>query len=59
MRKAYCVYMVASRKNGVLYVGVTSNLLKRVWEHKKGLVMGFTKKYNVKNPNWFDLYNEL
>ena len=46
MRKYY-VYILASRRNGTLYIGITSDLVKRVYEHKQGLVGGFTKKYNV------------
>ncbi len=44
---SYFVYILASKKNGTLYIGVTSNLIKRIWEHKQGLVEGFTNKYNV------------
>ena len=43
----YFVYIMASQKNGTLYIGVTSDIVKRVYEHKMGLVEGFTKKYNV------------
>ncbi|WP_244127170.1 GIY-YIG nuclease family protein [Candidatus Sarmatiella mevalonica] len=42
------VYIVASKRNGTLYVGVTSNLIKRVYEHKEGVIEGFTKKYGCK-----------
>jgi putative endonuclease len=42
------VYIMANRINGTLYVGVTSNLARRVWEHRKGLVEGFTKRYGLK-----------
>ena len=45
--KSYFVYILASKKNGTLYVGVTSNLEKRIWEHKNKVVEGFTEKYNV------------
>ena len=45
--KEYYVYILASKKNGTLYIGVTSNLIKRVWEHKSDLVKGFTKTYGV------------
>jgi putative endonuclease len=45
--KVFYVYILASKRNGTLYVGVTSNLVKRIWEHKNKLVDGFTKKYNV------------
>ena len=43
----YYIYILASRKNGTLYIGVTNNLLKRVYEHKNDLVEGFTKKYGI------------
>ncbi len=45
--KQYFVYILASKPNGTLYIGVTSDLVKRVYEHKKKLADGFTKKYNV------------
>ena len=48
MRKNFCVYILASKRNGTLYVGVTSDLIKRIWQHKEGLVGGFTKEYHVK-----------
>jgi putative endonuclease len=41
------VYILASKRNGTLYVGITNNLAHRVWEHKQGLVKGFTKRYDV------------
>lgn len=41
------VYILASKKNGTLYIGVTSGLIKRIWEHKNGFIDGFTKKYKV------------
>ena len=43
----YYVYILASKRNGTLYVGVTNNLIKRIYEHKNGLLEGFTKKYNI------------
>ncbi len=52
--KSYYVYILGSRRNGTLYVGVTNNLLRRVGEHKSGLVEGFTKKYGVKNLFYFE-----
>jgi len=47
MQKNFTVYILASKRNGTLYIGVTSDLVKRVWEHKNHLVEGFTKKYGV------------
>ena len=43
-----CVYILASKRNGTLYVGVTSELVRRVWEHRSGDIVGFTKKYGTK-----------
>jgi putative endonuclease len=48
MPKSYYVYILASRRNGTLYVGVTSNIAQRSWIHRDGLVPGFTKKHGVK-----------
>lgn len=45
MEKYSYVYIVTNRKNGTLYIGVTTNLIKRIWEHKNKIVEGFTKKY--------------
>lgn len=50
----FFVYMMASRKNGTLYIGVTSDIKKRVWEHKNNVVEGFTKKYCVHNLVWYE-----
>ena len=47
MDKQPCVYLLASKRNGTLYVGVTSNLIRRVWEHREHLGEGFTWKYQV------------
>jgi putative endonuclease len=52
MQKSPCVYVLASRPNGTFYVGLTSDLLKRVWEHKNDLVGGFTKRYGVHKLVW-------
>jgi putative endonuclease len=51
---SYYVYLLASRRNGTLYVGMTSDLIRRVWEHRSGLVEGFTKKYRVHHLVWFE-----
>jgi putative endonuclease len=47
MNRTCYVYILASKRNGTLYIGMTNNLARRVWEHQQGLVEGFTKKYNV------------
>ncbi len=54
MTKHPCVYILASQRNGTLYVGVTSNLLKRVWEHRNGVVSGFTKRYRIHHLVYFE-----
>ncbi|OGX06662.1 MAG: GIY-YIG nuclease [Omnitrophica bacterium RIFCSPLOWO2_12_FULL_50_11] len=54
MNKEPCVYLMASRRNGTLYTGVTSNLAKRVWEHKNNVVEGFTKRYGVHRLVWYE-----
>lgn len=54
MDRLPCVYILASGRNGTLYVGVTSNLVKRVYEHKQDLVDGFTKRYGVHSLVWFE-----
>ena len=48
--------MLASDRNGTIYTGVTSDLVKRIWEHKEGLVPGFTKEYGVHKLVWFELH---
>ncbi len=59
MQKSPCVYILASRRNGTLYAGVTSDLLKRVWEHKNDLVEGFTKKYGVHMLVWYEFHESM
>ena len=48
MSKTYYVYIVASQRNGTIYVGMTNDICRRAWEHREGLVPGFTKRYGVK-----------
>lgn len=54
-----CVYLLASRRNGTLYVGVTSNLPKRIYEHKSGAVDGFTRRYHVHQLVWFEPHTTM
>ena len=52
-------YIMASQRNGTLYLGVTSDLPKRAWEHRNGVVEGFTKKYGCKLLVWYQAYDSL
>jgi putative endonuclease len=56
MRKQPCVYLLASRYQGTLYLGVTSDLVKRVWEHKNDVVEGFSKRYGVHHLVWHEIH---
>jgi putative endonuclease len=56
MERQPCVYLLASKRNGTLYTGVTSSLTKRIWEHKHNLVEGFTKKYSVHTLVWYEVH---
>lgn len=56
MTKQYYVYFMASKRNGTIYVGVTSDLKKRVYEHKNQYTDGFTKRYGCKNLVWFEVH---
>ena len=58
MDKTFYVYILASARYGTLYVGVTSNLVKRVWEHREGFVAGFTKEHGVKQLVWFETHTD-
>ena len=53
------MYVLASGRNGTLYVGVTSELRKRVWEHKQGVVDGFSKRYGTKTLVWFERHESM
>ena len=59
MQRQPAVYIPASRRNGTLYVGVTSNLVRRVWEHRNGLGDGFTKRYRVHRLVYFELIDSM
>jgi putative endonuclease len=55
--KQFCVYILASQRNGTLYIGVTSNLIQRIWQHKQGVTDGFTKRYGVKHLVHFEVHD--
>ena len=53
---SFSVYMLASRRNGTLYVGMTDDIVRRAWEHRIGAVPGFTKQYDVKLLVWYEVH---
>ena len=55
----YYIYILASKRNGTLYIGMTNNLLRRVYEHKNALVDGFTKKYSVKSLVYYEQIDDV
>jgi putative endonuclease len=57
--KRPCVYMLASDRNGTLYIGVTSNLVQRVWQHREDLVDGFTQRYSAHALVWFEIHETM
>ena len=59
MEKQPCVYILTNKRNGTLYVGVTSDLPKRVWEHKNKIVKGFTQKYGLGRLVWYVLHETM
>ncbi|MBU4017079.1 GIY-YIG nuclease family protein [Patescibacteria group bacterium] len=58
MRKTYCVYILTNN-SGTLYIGITSNLIKRLWEHKNKVVKGFTEKYNIYKLIYYEIYENV
>jgi putative endonuclease len=59
MSKQPAVYILANKRNGTLYIGVTSDLIKRVWEHRNNSVEGFTIRYRVHNLVWYELHGSM
>ncbi len=59
MSKSYYVYILASKKNGTLYTGVTNNLERRIYEHKNNMIKGFTQKYKVHKLVYFEETNDI
>ena len=58
MDRNYYVYILASRRNGTLYIGVTSDLINRTWEHRNKVIEGFTKKYSIDNLVYFEQFSD-
>ena len=59
MDMSFFVYILASKRNGTLYIGVTNDLMRRCWEHREGLVPGFTKTYGVKLLVYYETFQDI
>jgi putative endonuclease len=59
MKRQPAVYILANNRNGTLYIGVTSDLIKRVWQHKNNVVKGFTEKYGVHQLVYYELHDTM
>ena len=59
MEKYYHIYILASKRNGTLYIGVTSDLVRRVYEHKNNLIAGFTSRYKVHKLVYYEEFNDV
>jgi putative endonuclease len=59
VNKQPAVYILVSKRNGTLYIGVTSDLVKRIWEHRNSMVEGFTKRYGVHQLVWYELHGSM
>jgi putative endonuclease len=59
MNKQYYVYIMTNKKNGTLYIGVTSNLIKRLWDHKNKTTKGFTSKYNLTRLVYYEIHESI
>ena len=57
--KQPCVYLLANKKNGTLYLGVTSDLIRRIWEHKNNVIEGFTKWHQIHNLVWYEVHIDM
>lgn len=57
--KQYYVYILTNRPFGTFYTGVTNDLVRRVWEHKEGIILGFTKKHNIKILVYYEVFNDI
>ena len=59
MNKQGYIYILFNKRNGTLYTGVTSNLVKRIYEHKNKVVDGFTKKYNIDKLGYYEVFDDI
>ena len=58
-QKQYYVYLLASKRNGTLYIGVTDNLARRIWEHRNKITKSFTQKYNVNQLIYYEIFTDI
>jgi putative endonuclease len=58
-QKTPCVYILTNKPNGVLYIGVTTNLVQRTWQHRQKLVTGFSNKYNLQRLVWYERHESI
>ena len=59
MTKEYYIYILTNKRKGTFYTGVTNDILRRIYEHKEGLIYGFTKKYNLKILVYYEIYEDI
>jgi putative endonuclease len=59
IKNQYYIYILANKRNGTLYIGVTSNLVKRVYEHKNNIIEGFSKKYNIHKLVYYEITDDI
>ena len=59
IKNQYYIYILANKRNGTLYIGVSSNLIKRLYEHKNNIIEGFTKKYNIHKLVYYETTNDI
>lgn len=59
MESAYYVYVMANKRNGTIYIGVTNDLMRRVYEHREGLMKGFTKRYGLKMIVYYEVFGSI
>ncbi len=59
VKNQYCIYILANKRNGTLYIGVTSNLVERVYEHKNNMIEGFSKKYNIHKLVYYEITDDI
>ena len=57
-KKQYYVYLLANKNNTTIYTGITSNIIKRIWEHKNKFIKGFTRNYNINKLVYYEIYDD-